>query len=75
MFPLDTGGDKWRTIRTLVVVLITFSAALTAIFADASLTVVAGATLFGFGVSLLVVVLAFPRGSSGKSRDSRFEWD
>lgn len=68
------GRDLWIWARNLVVVLVTVSAALTAIFAGASPRIIAGTTVIGFGVGLLLAAGALPSRPAPAS-ENRFEWD
>lgn len=67
--------SMWANLRNLVVVLITFSSGLTALFAGGSAQAVAGITVLGFGLSVLLVTIAFPwTGQEQAMRSHEFEW-
>lgn len=63
-----------KGLRALLVVLVALSSGLTAVFADASLPLVGGATLLGVVFGLLVVAVALPKPRE-KPADPRLQWD
>jgi len=74
----STGDGLLQTFRSLLVTLVVLSSGLTAAYAGASLAVVAGATVAGLVVGVVVVAIALPTTGSTDpdgETDSRLQWD
>jgi hypothetical protein len=70
------GGGLLRTFRSLLVTLVCVSCGLTAVYAGASLGVVAGASVVGLLVGVVVVAIALPTpDSTDKQTDPRLRWE
>lgn len=61
-----------RSLRVFFVVLVGLTAGLTAVFADAALTVVVTATVVGLVFGVAVVAVALPRPDDTEPVDPRF---
>ena len=68
-----TSQRTLKGLRALLVVLVALSSGLTAVFADASLAIIAGATLLGFVFGILVVAVALPKPRE-KPTNPRLQW-
>jgi hypothetical protein len=69
-----TGGSLLDTMRTMLVALVGLSSATTAAYAGASLPVVAGASVGGLVLGVVVVAVALPAGREEPS-DPRLRWE
>ena len=63
-----------KGLRAVLVVLVGLSSGLTAVFAEASLLLVAGMTLLGFVFGFVVVAVALPKPRETPT-NPRLQWD